>query len=112
MEFDAVFAASDLLAIGAMHALGACGLRVPEDVAVVGFDDIPMANYVNPALTTVQQDTKRAGELLVERLLQQVRGEAAQSAMLPAQLVIRRSCGSRRGVKRTAGPAVRAARRR
>ena len=110
MEFDAVFAASDLLAIGTMHALDACGIRVPEDVAVVGFDDIPMANYVKPALTTVQQDTKRAGELLVERLVQQVRGEAAQSAMLPAQLVIRRSCGSRPAA--ATGPAARAARRR
>ena len=97
VPFDAVFAASDLLAIGTMHALDACGVRVPEDVAVVGFDDIPMASYVNPALTTVRQDTKLAGELLVERVLLQIRGELSESVMLPAHVVTRRSCGSRVG---------------
>lgn len=108
--FDAIFAASDLLAIGTMHALDASGVRVPDEVAVVGFDDIPMASYVNPPLTTVHQDTKLAGELLVERLVQQVRGEVAQSAMLPAQLVIRRSCGA--GAAGAVDPVARAMRRR
>ncbi|MBB5207639.1 LacI family DNA-binding transcriptional regulator [Chiayiivirga flava] len=96
VAFDAVFAASDLLAIGAMHALGDLGLSVPGDVSVAGFDDIPMASFASPALTTVQQDTKRAGEILVERLLQQIRGEAARSEMLPAQVIVRRSCGANR----------------
>jgi DNA-binding LacI/PurR family transcriptional regulator len=64
-------------------------------VSVVGFDDIPMASFTHPALTTVLQDTKIAGELLVEKLLQQIRGEAAESVMLPAQVVIRRSCGAK-----------------
>ena len=95
--FDAVFAASDLLAIGAMHALGDAGLRVPQDVSVAGFDDIPMASFANPALTTVLQDTKVAGEILVEKLLRQIRGETVDSAMLPAQVVIRRSCGAKPG---------------
>jgi DNA-binding LacI/PurR family transcriptional regulator len=95
--FDAVFAASDLLAIGAMHALDDAGLAVPQAVSVVGFDDIPMASFAHPALTTVLQDTKIAGELLVERLLQQIRGEPAESVMLPAQVVIRRSCGAKPG---------------
>jgi DNA-binding LacI/PurR family transcriptional regulator len=95
VEFDAVFAASDLLAIGAMHALGDAGIPVPSQVAVAGFDDIPMASFVNPSLTTVLQDTKMAGEILVGKLLQQIRGEPAESVMLPAQVVIRRSCGAR-----------------
>jgi DNA-binding LacI/PurR family transcriptional regulator len=95
--FDAVFAASDLLAIGAMRALGDAGLRVPEDVAVAGFDDIPMAAFANPPLTTVHQDTKRAGEMLVEQLMFQLNGVPATSAMLPADVVIRRSCGARAG---------------
>jgi DNA-binding LacI/PurR family transcriptional regulator len=95
VEFDAVFAASDLLAIGAIHALADAGIRVPEEVAVVGFDDIPMASFASPALTTVLQNTKLAGEILVDRLLRQIRGEPAESAMLPAELVIRRSCGAR-----------------
>lgn len=57
-RFDAVFAASDLIAIGAMKALHERGLRVPDDVAVAYFDDIPLASFVNPGLSTVQQDTK------------------------------------------------------
>lgn len=93
-RFDAVFAASDMLAIGAMRALGARGLRVPEDVAVVGFDDIPMASFANPPLTTVSQDTKRAGEVLVDVLLRQLRGEPVASLMLPTRVIVRRSCGA------------------
>jgi DNA-binding LacI/PurR family transcriptional regulator len=95
VEFDAVFAASDLLAIGAMHALDELGIKVPQKVSVVGFDDIPMAGFTHPTLTTVRQDTKLAGEMLVERVLRQIRGEPVDSAMLPAQLVVRRSCGAR-----------------
>lgn len=90
---DAVFAASDLMAIGAMRALDEAGLRIPEDIAVVGFDDIPMASFASPALTTVAQDTKRAGELLVETLLHEIKNEPATSVMLPAHVVVRRSCG-------------------
>jgi len=94
VELDAVFAASDLLAIGAMQALAAAGLRVPENVSVVGFDDLPIASYTAPALTTVTQNAKLAGEILVDRLLKQIRGEPAESAMLSAEVVIRRSCGA------------------
>ncbi|HEX7112176.1 MAG TPA: LacI family DNA-binding transcriptional regulator [Mizugakiibacter sp.] len=94
VAFDAVFAASDLLAIGAMRALDDAGVRVPAEVSVVGFDDIPMARFATPPLTTVVQNTKLAGELLVEHLLKQIRGEAVESTMLPAELVIRRSCGA------------------
>jgi len=92
--FDAVFAASDLIAIGALRAFEEHGLRVPDDVRMVGFDDIPTARFTHPALTTVAQDTTRAGELLVETLLALVDGQAAQSRMLPAQLVVRRSSGA------------------
>jgi DNA-binding LacI/PurR family transcriptional regulator len=92
-SFDAVFAASDLIAIGAMRALTESGLRVPEDVSVVGFDDIPMARFANPALTTVFQNTTRAGELLVEALLKQIRDEPIESQMIPASLIVRKSSG-------------------
>ena len=94
--FDAIFAASDLIAVGAMRALHDAGIRVPQDVSVVGFDDIPMARFAVPPLTTVVQDTSRAGQLLVSTLMQLVRDEKAESAMLPASLVVRRSsfvCG-------------------
>jgi DNA-binding LacI/PurR family transcriptional regulator len=90
-DFDGVFAASDLIAIGALRALAGRGLRVPEDVALVGFDDIPMASFVNPALTTIRQDTKLAGEVLVDNLLKLIRGEPVESAVLPGKLVVRRS---------------------
>ena len=93
LPFDALFAASDLIAIGAMHALKQAGLRIPEDVAVVGFDGTSMALYANPPLTTVVQDTSKAGELLVQALLQQVREQPAQSAMLQPTLVVRASSG-------------------
>ena len=94
LPFDAIFAASDLIAIGAMKALHERGLRVPEDVAVAGFDDIPMAGFVNPSLSTVQQDTKLAGQVLVESLLQLINGEAVESRTLPVKLALRRSSGA------------------
>ncbi len=94
VEFDAIFAASDLLAIGAMHALEDAGIGVPEDVSVVGFDDIPTARFAKPPLTTVQQNTKQAGELLVECLLRQIQGEPVDSVLLPAKVMVRRSCGA------------------
>ena len=89
--FDAVFAASDLIAIGAMRALSDHGLRVPQDVALAGFDDIAMASFVNPPLTTILQDTKQAGEVLVDSLLGLIRGEPVDSEVLPVKLMVRRS---------------------
>lgn len=94
--FDAVFCASDLIAIGAMRALREQGKRVPEDVAVVGFDDQPVATFCNPPLTTVLQDTKLAGEKLVDTLIREIRGEPAASEVMTPALVVRQSCGARR----------------
>ena len=91
-KFDAVFAASDLLAIGAMHALQSRGLRVPEDVAVIGFDDIALARSTTPPLTTVRQNTKLAGELMVDSLVKRLRGDTSvHSQLLPSELVLRQS---------------------
>jgi DNA-binding LacI/PurR family transcriptional regulator len=94
--FDAVFAASDLIALGALkalreHARHGPGLRVPEDVAVAGFDDIAMASFVQPGLSTVQQDTKLAGEVLVDSLIRLIQGETVESRTLPVKLVLRGS---------------------
>ena len=89
--FDAVFAASDLIALGALKALREHGLRVPEDVAVAGFDDIAMANFIQPGLSTVQQDTKQAGEVLVDSLIRLIQGETVESRTLPVRLVLRGS---------------------
>jgi DNA-binding LacI/PurR family transcriptional regulator len=89
--FDAIVAASDLIAIGALRALQECGIDVPRQVGVVGFDDIPAASLTNPPLTTVMQDTRRAGELLVETLLRQIAGDTAANSVIPTRLVVRRS---------------------
>ena len=91
VTFDALVAASDLIAIGALRALQEAGVEVPRQVALVGFDDIPAASQTNPPLTTVMQDTRRAGELLVESLLRQIAGETATNRVIPTKLVIRKS---------------------
>jgi DNA-binding LacI/PurR family transcriptional regulator len=97
-RFDAVFCASDLIAIGAMRALQERGIRIPDDVAVTGFDDVPSASFANPSLTTVQQDTKLAGQLLVESLLALIHDEPVESQAMPARLVPRQSTGPVRDV--------------
>jgi DNA-binding LacI/PurR family transcriptional regulator len=117
VAFDAIVGASDLIALGAMRALQDCQVAVPVDVAVVGFDDIPAAGLANPPLTTIAQNTRLAGEVLVETLLRRIRDEPAEARMLPARLVVRRSCGARTprsaqaqpgsGTRSTSSPAIR-----
>ena len=89
--FDAIVCASDLIGLGAMRALQEAGLSIPGDVAVTGFDDILSAGLANPPLTTVTQQPGEAGAMLVDTLLRLVRNEPAESRMLPARLVVRRS---------------------
>lgn len=90
--FDAIFCASDLIAVGAMKRLRNEGVKIPEQVAVVGFDDIPIAEYVRPPLTTVQQDTKAAGEILVDTLIANINGDVPEEAtLLTPKLIIRDS---------------------
>ena len=95
IDFDAVVAASDLIAFGALRALRDAGLEVPGDVAVVGFDDIPAASWVRPTLTTVRQDTSRAGEELVKAAINLVENDKARGVKLEPLLVVRESCGAR-----------------
>ncbi|MBV8972959.1 MAG: substrate-binding domain-containing protein [Sphingomonadaceae bacterium] len=89
--FDGLFAASDLIALGAMRALAEAGRRVPDDVAVIGFDDIPAAALGHPPLTTVAQDYSRAGPLLVDALVRRLHGEEAENRVLAPRLVVRAS---------------------
>ena len=91
VAFDAVFAASDVIAIGAMRALSAAGRRVPEDVAVVGFDDIRLAEHAHPPLTTVRQELARGAVALVDTVIAAIRGDAADSTLLPPTLIVRAS---------------------
>lgn len=95
VPFDAVFAASDLIAMGVIHALQDRGRAVPEDVAVVGFDDIASAADFNPPLTTVRQDTRLAGELLVDNLIRLIEGRAVELTAIVPELIVRASCGRR-----------------
>lgn len=91
LSFDAVFAASDGIALSVIHALEAEGLRCPEDVAVVGFDDADAAKLSRPSLTTIRQDVATVGRALVDLLFQRMDGIDTPSVVLPVQLVVRES---------------------
>ena len=92
VKFDAVFAASDLIAMGAMRALARSGRKVPEDVSVVGYDNIPASSLVTPRLTTIDQNAALAGRMLVAKLIDSNGGRSA-SQRLETSLLIRDSCG-------------------
>ncbi|MHB1986386.1 MAG: LacI family DNA-binding transcriptional regulator [Acidimicrobiales bacterium] len=94
---DVIVCANDQMAIGALHALTTAGLRVPDDVAVVGFDDIPVARYLSPTLTTVRQPSRELGAVAVDSLVSRLRGIAPRSRdlVLPTELILRQSCGCR-----------------
>ena len=94
-QFDAIVASSDLVAIGAIEALAQHGITVPDDVAVVGYDDAEVAGLMRPRLTTMRQDAIVAGNLMVTKLLRAMAGYQIKSERLPTELVIRESCGGR-----------------
>jgi len=92
----AIFACNDTAAIGAMSALRGAGLRVPDDIAVAGFDDIPISSYLRPSLTTVHVGIDRVGVLAVETLLRALAERNAhrkEHRMIPTSLALRGSCG-------------------
>ncbi|MFQ5534945.1 MAG: LacI family DNA-binding transcriptional regulator [Sphingomonadales bacterium] len=94
-SFDAIYAASDNIALGAIPSLTDSGIRVPEDVAIAGFDDNPLAAFSSPALTTVRQDTKKGGELLVKCLLAILDGQTVTPVAMPTELIVRQSSAGR-----------------
>lgn len=90
----AIFAFNDLMAIGVLHRLSRAGLHVPQDVAVVGFDDIPLSRYTSPGLTTVRQPLKEMGRRVVTLLLQRIAGEGPEKAQyvnFEPELIVRGS---------------------
>ena len=92
VEFDALFVASDLMARGALAALGRAGIRVPEDVAIVGFDDSPVARTVSPQLTTMRQPSHEQGERMADMLLSILSGGTPDRVtILPTELIVRDS---------------------
>jgi DNA-binding LacI/PurR family transcriptional regulator len=90
-DVDGIFAASDLMALGALDALGAAGRRVPDDVALVGFDDSDLAADADPPLTTVRQPIEELGAEMGRLLLDQLGGAPARGVTLATELVVRRS---------------------
>lgn len=91
---SAVYVAGDLMAVGAISAIHEAGLRVPEDVSIVGFDDIQIAQYLNPALTTVRQDTALIGKTAANLMMDQMVNKKKQhmAVKIPVSLIVRDSC--------------------
>jgi DNA-binding LacI/PurR family transcriptional regulator len=90
-DLDAVFVNSDLMAVAAMKQLRKKGVRVPDDVAVVGYDDLTIAEYNDPALTTISQHIPRAANLLAQNLIQFLQTGLVTNATIPVELVVRES---------------------
>lgn len=91
VKFDGIVATSDLIALGAMQALRRNGIAVPQDVSVVGYDDMLLSRLSTPTLTTIRQDTFEAGRLLVSRIMD--KDDHQESKRLPTELIVRESCG-------------------
>jgi DNA-binding LacI/PurR family transcriptional regulator len=93
----AVFARNDYTAMGALNAIKRAGLRIPEDIAVVGYDDIPLASHTSPTLTTVRQPTREQGRIAAEFLLRRIAGDREQpraEKTFDCELVVRESTGA------------------
>lgn len=90
-DFSAVFIANDQMAIGILHAFAQAGISVPGDVSLVGFDDVPEAAYLNPALTTVRQDFHAVGQRAIELLTAVIDGVSSATPLLAPELIVRDS---------------------
>ena len=93
VAFDGVVAASDQIALGAVRALLHAGVEVPGQVSVIGFDNVPFSRYSRPALSTIAQDTMKAGRLMVSKLLDHGGAAAGRSERVPTELIVRETCG-------------------
>lgn len=96
-KFTALFAGNDTIAFGAIKALNEAGLRIPQDVALMGYDDIPLAPFATPPLSTMRSDPVGHGRDAMRMLLAQIRGESIPEGTQverPAELIVRESCGA------------------
>jgi LacI family transcriptional regulator len=94
LQMDAIFGGSDESAIGAMLALNQHQVKIPEQIKVVGFDDLTLARYITPHLTTVRAPTEQVGKVAAENLILQIQnGKPEPLTLLPTELIIRQSCG-------------------
>ena len=108
VEFDAVIAANDGMALGAMEVLESHGLRVPDDLIVTGFDDLPLARFANPPLSTVRQPLEHMAALAARLVLDQIDGSPVpRCTVLPAEFITRASCGCDLRSGRGATPSIR-----
>jgi LacI family transcriptional regulator, repressor for deo operon, udp, cdd, tsx, nupC, and nupG len=87
----AVFCYNDATALGAMRAAHAAGLRIPQDISIVGFDDIALAPFFEPPLTTMDQNKHEMGVLAVQMVLDLLNNKTVQDCVLPSRLIIRES---------------------
>ncbi len=94
IKFDAIFAASDVIAMSAIAAFRNAGVNAPQDVSVVGYDDIFSAAWYSPALTTISQSIHEGGAALVKSLFALIEGETVSSVVLQPKLIVRQSCGA------------------
>ena len=95
---QAIVCANDQTALGVIHALGRRGLRVPDDVAVTGFDDVPVARHLHPPLTTIRQPMQQLGATAFDVLYSNIsNGKPDVDVVLPVQLIVRESCGCKAG---------------
>jgi DNA-binding LacI/PurR family transcriptional regulator len=98
-DFSAVFVANDQMAIGILHAFAQAGIAVPDDVSLIGFDDVPEAAYLNPALSTVRQDFHAVGQRAIELLTAVIDGVSPATPLLSPELVVRDSTRSLTRIK-------------
>ena len=98
---EVVFAADNLMALGALDAIRARGLRVPDDIGLAAFDDIPWFVHTDPPITAIAQPTPELGRAAVRALVDRIEGRPPQSVTLPARLVVRRSCGEPPSMQRS-----------
>jgi DNA-binding LacI/PurR family transcriptional regulator len=96
-DLDGVFLCSDVMAMAAIQVLAARDRRVPDDLSIVGYDDIQLAAHASPPLTTIRQQIHTGGQLMVDKLLRLIDGGREASHTLSVELVVRGSCGARRG---------------
>jgi len=101
-QITALFAQNDQIAIGAMRGLREAGRRIPDDVALVGYDDIPAAAYCHPPLTTIRQPMQQVGEVATQLLIEYINDSTAEreEVLLKTELIRRGTCGSRHGLDR------------
>lgn len=95
LDLDAIVCTSDVMALAAISALAERGIRVPDDIAVTGYDDIRLASYSSPPLTTVRQGIPQAGRALVNTVLALISNQEIGDTVLKSELIVRRSCGNR-----------------